>query len=206
VLAGGFARLFGIQWSRHVLAAAAVAMLIGYPGYDTYAYTYLTAGVGGAWIFLMGWLVATPVPDIGAGNKRKARNATIGTTTAVVVAFIVHGWFVFGTETAASYAADLSVDLELGGETVTDEGRFRLTVGRYSTIRANGYIVDMIIRNVSSDEANMELRVFENLYGARGRKLTPCVDFDAPIGQLFGVGVSCGDLLIGLSGQLDPVD
>ncbi len=206
ILIGGLSRLFGMRWSRHVIVVAAIGTIIGYPGYETYTYTYLTAAMVAVWTFLIGWLVATPVPVVDPKHKGMARKTAISTLLAVIAVFSLYAWFVIGSEESASFAADVSVDIEVGGQTVVGEDEFRLTVGRFSTIRPDGYVVDMIIQQASLEEAVIELQVFENANGRRGRKLTSCVDFHAPIGQVFGVGVSCGNLLIGLSGQLDPVD
>ena len=205
-IVGGFARLFGMRWSRLVLVIAAVGTLIGYRGYETYTDTYLIAGAEAVWIFLMGWLVATPVPSVAPENRAKARTASVGIAIAIIAVSSLQGWFIFGPGTGTAYAADVSMDIEIGGQTVKGAGEFQMRVGKVSTLRLDGYIVDMIIQDASAEEANVGLRVFEDVNGARGRKLTSCIDFTAPVGQGFGVGVSCGDLLIGLSGKFDPVD
>jgi hypothetical protein len=205
-LAGGFARLFGLRWSRLVLVVAAVGTLLGTRGYDTYTDTYLMAGAEAIWIFLMGWLVATPVSPVDKDYRAKVRNASVGIAVAVIAVFSLHGWFIFGSRDAASYAADVSLDIESGGETVEGAGEFQMRVGKFSTVRMDGYIVDLIVQDASAEEANVELHVFEELNGGRGRKLTSCVDFTVPVGQGFGAAVSCGDLLIGLSGKFDSIE
>ncbi|MEO1017493.1 MAG: hypothetical protein AAFY56_07350 [Pseudomonadota bacterium] len=164
------------------------------------------AGAEAVWIFLMGWLVATPVHTATVDTRAKARNASMGIAIAIFVVFAFHGWLIFGSGTSASFSADVRIDIEKDGQTVEYAGKLQMRVGKVSTLRLDGHIVDMIIQDASADEASVELRVFEDVNGRRGRNLASCVDFAAPIGQVFGVGVSCGDILIGLSGEIEPVD
>ncbi len=205
-LVGGFARIFGARWSRHVLILAAVATLISYRGYETYTDSYLMAGADAVWIFLMGWLAATPVPTVTPENRASIRKMSSGIAVAAISGFALQGWFLFSSWPDAVYAADVSIDIEVGSQTVEGAGEFQMRVGTFSTLRLDGYIVDMIILDASAQEADLELRVFRNVSGARGQMLTSCIDFTAPVGQVFGLGVSCGDVLIGMSGQFDPVD
>lgn len=203
---GGVTRLFGWRHSRTVLLIATIATLAGYPGYDTYAYTYIGAGTVFVWIFLMGWLVATPVPSVKQEESGRARKTSIVAAIAVVAAFSFHGWYVFGMPVQPSFWADVSIELDIEGVPAESSNKFKMKVGRIATIRVAGYIVDIVIRDASEEKVKVELSVFESLNGTRDRALASCVDFEAGIGELVGVGVSCGPLVIGLSGQFDVVD
>ena len=68
-LAGGITRCFRWHRSRAVLIVAAVGALIGYAGYENYADTNLMAATKTVWIFLMGWLIATPIPRVDASES-----------------------------------------------------------------------------------------------------------------------------------------
>lgn len=202
-IVGGLTRISGWKRSRTVLAAGAVGIVLSYPGYETYTDTYLTAAADIIWAILMGWLIATPVPETESPKNPSMGRISAALTIVVIVAFGLSGWLIFGPRDT-SFTSDLSIEIEIGELTIEAESKADLLVGRVTTVRIDGYIVDLVIASSTEQEAEIGLKIFESLNGARGAILSPCIDFSIPISETFGAAASCGKLLLVLSGRIDP--